>query len=321
MFSTPYQTTVLKDFNIAGTKLQLEQLYIRDKESLVPAEKYQEFTDKVLVLNTGIDSTNIPLFSNPILINTDATSNNNKYNKFIVDCRAYTTRNKDGQLVVTKPAAYHLSILNAVLANAWYHEGPERFSSISKFPVKVFSHWITSTIARRLNIDEIAQVRANVIIGYYFLCMFEDFKAYDARELLDDDKAYIFSVKIAYASGLKINDTINIIKEIPTMSSIHDLEKALKEFGGSERFKLFNPAFLYTLIGRTAIFNASPEMIYAALEYPPAFYMMVFISAVEKGYNKSGIGNVVHNYRNTEDVKYFCRMVNDIADYKTRDWL
>lgn len=320
MFSTPYQTTVLKDFNIAGTKLQLEQLYITNKANLEPTEKYKSVADKVLVLNTGNEANNIPLFSNPILINTDPTANGNEYNRFAVDCRAFTNRNKDGELVVTKPAAYHLTILNAVLANAWYHEGPERFTSISKFAVKVFSHWITSTIARRLNIDEIAQVRANVIIGYYFLCMFEEFKAYDAREMLDDDKAYIFAVKIAYASGLKINDALNIIKEIPTMSSIHDLEKALKEFGGSERFKLFNPAFLYTLIGRTAIFNASPEMIYASLEYPPAFYMMVYISAVEKGYNKSGIGSVVHNYRNTEDVKYFCRMVTLIADVNSRDW-
>lgn len=306
----------MKDFNTAGTKLQLEQLYITNKEILEPVGNYKELSNRALVVNTSEHAANIPLFSNPILINTDPTANNNEFNRFVVDCRAFTNRNKNGEIVITKPAAYHLTLFNAVLADAWYHEGPTRFTSISKFAVKVFSHWITSVIARRLNIDEIAQVRANVIIGYYFLCMFEEFKPYDARELLDDDKAYVFAIKIAYASGLKINDALNIIKEIPTMSSIHDLEKALKEFGGSERFKLFNPAFLYTLIGRTAIFNASPELIYASLEYPPAFYMMVYISAVEKGYNKSGIGSVVHNYRNTDDVKHFCSIVNDIARIK-----
>lgn len=315
MFSIPYQTTPLKDHDVAKIKNKLEQAYLLNKNALTPLSlPDEEYGDRVLALISSEEDKTVGLFSNPVLINIDPASNKPDNNRFVVDCRGYTARQKTGEVKVTKPAIYKIAMRAGILTDAWYHQGVERFTSISKLPTKVFSNWLATAISRKLNIDEIAQVRVNIIIAYYFLCMFEDLPEYDTRTFLDDDKAYIYALKISYASGVKNMDVIRIIKEIPTMSNIFDLEKALKEFGGSERLRLFNPAFLYTLVSRTALFGVSPEMVYCSLEYPPIFYMMMYIAIKEKGYNKSNIGSIVHNLRNTEEVKHFVRMVEVISE-------
>lgn len=310
MFRTPQETSMMKLLDVGVIKSKLSQYFIMHPEKMSPLLVGDlKYDDTILTLNSSDGEIDVPLFNIPVLIDTVPQSTNKDDQKFVVDCRGFTARQNDGTIKITKPTQYKTVVTGAYLTDSWFYNGPERFASISKFPVKIFSNWIASTVSRRLNIDEIAQVRFNVILAYYFLCMFENVAPYSAREFLDEDKAYNFAIKISYASGMKNVDVLNIISEIPTMSSLEDLEKAVKEFGGSDRFKLFNPALLYTLLGRTALFGVPADVVQTALEYPPLFYTMVYIAATEKGYNKSAIGSIVQNNRNVEDLKYFCKMV------------
>lgn len=308
MFLAPYQTSVLSSYNTAKVKMSVEQLITFSKENLYSLVAIDgKFPTNVLVLQDPTTAKDIPLFTQPLEVKL-----HNDETTFITDCRSVITVDNMGQLRITKPHIYQINVLQTLLTNTWKKEGVGRFTSINKFPVKVFSNWLTAAVARKLNIDEIAQVRANVIFAYFFLCMFEDLSPYDAGMLLDEDKAYSYAIKISYATGLNTLNTLNIIKEIPTMSSVYDLEKAMKEHGGSERFKLFNVTYLYTLISRTALFGVPVDMVYAAVEHPPTFYTMIFTAAVEKGHNKSEIGNIIHNNKNNDDLKNFVQMMKSI---------
>lgn len=315
MFETPYQTTLLNQYDTGKTKRILEEAYIINHRDMKPLVKPDVVKDtELLVLNDPTHTNNIPLFDQPMLINIDPTSSSKETTRFVIDCRKLVSINR-GELKVSKPHTYKALVLGGILTQHWYFNGSSRLKSLSKFPVKVFSNWLAMSVTRKLNLDEVAQVRASVIFGYYFLCLFEELATYDAREYLDEDSLYSFALKIGYATGLRTNDVINIIKEIPTMQNVHDLEKALKEFGGSDRFRIFNPAFLYSMTNRTGMFGVTPDTIAAAIEYPPIFYSMIYTAATEKGHQKSEIGSIVHNHRNNNDLQQCVNSLKDIVKY------
>lgn len=312
MFTTPYQTTALKDVIMTDIKHGIEQNLIMNGGTLTPLMDIMGTTpDSIIVLNDATATSNIKLFSCPMIVNTN---NGNTINdqKVAIDCRGFASKQRDGTIRIAKPHVYQNMLVAALLTERWYFDGPTRFASISKYPTKLFSNWLTSAVAKKLNIDEYAQVRANAIFAYFFLCQFETVAPYKANEYLSEEKAYSFAIKVSYATGLSTVAALDIIQQIPTMQSVHDLDLALKEHGGSDRFKHFNPAYLFTLIARTSFHGVHPDLIYACVEYPPILYMMIFIAATEKGYNKSDIGNIIHGHKNNPDLQYFLQVVKTL---------
>ncbi len=312
MITVPYSTTALKDVIMTDIARGIEQNLIMNKESMTPLMSIMgNVPESILTLNDTSTTGNIKLFSCPLLVNT-GNSNSPEDQRVVIDCRSLTSKQRDGSIKVMKPHVYQNMLVAAILTEKWVFEGSSRFASISKYPTKLFSNWLTSAVAKKLNIDEYAQVRANAIFAYFFLCQFELVPPYKARQYLSEEKAYSFAIKVSYATGLSTIAALDIIQEIPTMQGVHDLDLALKEFGGSERFKHFNPAYLYTLIARTSFHGVHPDLVYACVEYPPILYMMIFIAATEKGYNKSDIGNIIHNHKNNPDLQYFLQVAKTL---------
>lgn len=313
MFRTPYETTTLSMHNVVKIKNEIELVVVNDSEQFESLDNHYEYVNEnVLVLNDAEDYSHIPFFTQPLVVNTRPIANNSDYNKFVIDCRGFVSKSKDGVTVIKKPAQYRNHLIGAGLSTFWYLEGNRHLLNIAKFPAKIFSHWITGTLASKLNLDEIAQVKTSAIVAYYFLCLFENFPAYAERQLPDDDKIYDMGIKVGFATGLKVADAIELIREIPTMATINDLSTALKEHGGSDRFKQLDTPLLYMLLGRFGMNGLTPETVLTSLEYPPLFLAMIYIAATERGYNKSPIGNLVHNMRNMNDVKTFTMEITRI---------
>lgn len=312
MFTTPYQTTALKDVILTEIKHGIEQNLIMNRESMNPLmDILGGYPNSILTLNDATSTSSIKLFSCPMIVNT-SNGNSMSDQKVVIDCRGFASKQRDGSIRVIKPHVYQNLLVAALLTEKWYLDGPNRFSSISKYPTKLFSNWLTSTVAKKLNIDEYAQVRANAIFAYFFLCQFEEVAPYKAQQYLSEEKAYSFAIKVSYATGLSTIAALDIIQQIPTMQTVYDLDLALKEHGGSERFKHFNPAYLYSLIARTSFHGIHPDLVYASIEYPPILYMMIFIAATEKGYNKSDIGNIVYGHKNNPDLQYFLQVTKNL---------
>lgn len=313
MFTTPYQTTVLKDVLMTDIKHSVEQYLFNRDANTAPLTSVMDVTpDDIIVINDATQTTNIKLFSCPLIINTN-NGNSTKDQKVAIDCRSLTSKQRDGSMKVMKPHVYKNLLLAGILTHQWYFNGMTRFNSISKYPTKLFSNWLTSVVAKKLNIDEIAQVKANAIFAYFFLCQFENLPPYRASQYLSEEKAYSFAIKVSYATGLSTVAALDIIQKIPTMQNVADLDLALKEHGGSERFKHFSPAYLYTLIAKTSFHGVNPEMVYAAVEYPPILYMFIYVAATEKGYNKSDIGGIVYNNRNNPDLLHFLQVMKTLV--------
>ena len=313
MYRSPYETTTLSNYDVIKIKNEIEQDIVSDSFAFEPlTDDVPYAVQNVLTINDSEKTTHIPLFSQPLIVNTKPTTNDPANNRMIIDCRGYTSTARDGSLSVKKPAQYKNQLIAGALSSYWYFDGHVNMFNVSKFPTKVFANWITSTLTNKLNLDELSQVRTSAIVAYYFICQFNDFPEYSEEYLLDEDQLYTIGIKVGYATGLKVHDAIEMIRNIPTMSSINDLSAALKTHGGSDRYRQINTALIYMLLGRFGMNGMTPDTVIAAVEYPPLFLAIVYIAATERGYNKSSIGNIVHNLRNMNDVKTFVNEIRDI---------
>lgn len=313
MYQTPYETTTLSNYNVIEIKNKIEQDLVIGEMSYKPLlDMYRYANENILTINDSENTMHIPLFSQPLIVNTKPTTNGSEYNAMIIDCRGFTSVSRVGVTSVKKPAQYKNHLIGAVLSNYWYLDGNVSMYNFCKFPTKVFSSWITGTLASKLNLDALSQVRTSAIVAYYFICLFHNYPEYGENNLLDEDELYSIGIKVGYATGLKSHDAMEMIRNIPTMSNINDLSSALKQHGGSDRYKQLNITLIYMLLGRFGMNGLTPETVIASIEYPPLFMTMVYIAATERGYNKSNIGNVVHNLRNMTDVKTFIQEVGTI---------
>lgn len=313
MYRAPYETTTLSNYDVTKIKNEIEQDLVAGRLDLTPLMGDVPYaSNHVLTINDAEKTAHIPLFSQPLIVNTHPATNDPKNNRMVIDCRGYTATSREGIVTVKKPAQYKNHLIAAALSTYWYFDGTVSMFNLSKFPTKVFSNWITGTLTNKLNLDELSQVRTSAIVAYYFICMFNEYPGFNEGYLLDDDQLYVTGIKVGYATGLKVHDAIDMIRNIPTMSNINDLSSALKVHGGSDRYRQLNTALLYMLLGRFGMNGMTPETVVASVEYPPLFLAMVYIASTERGYNKSNIGNIVHNLRNMGDVKTFVNETRDI---------
>lgn len=313
MYQAPYETTTLSNYDVTKIKNEIETEIVRRELTFEPLlDDIPYATEYVLTINDGSKTEHIPLFSQPMVVNVNPTSNDPSNNRMVIDCRGYTTTSRDGLVTVKKHAQYKNHLIAGALSSYWYFDGHVSMFNMSKFPTKVFASWITGTLTNKLNLDELSQVRTSAIIAYYFICLFNNYPEYSEGHLLDEDELYTIGIKVGYATGLKVHDAIEMIRNIPTMKNINDLSSALKAHGGSDRYRQINTALLYMLLGRFGMNGMTPETVIAAVEYPPLFMAIVYIAATERGYNKSNIGNIVHNLRNMNDVKTFVNETRDI---------
>lgn len=313
MYRSPYETTTLSNYDVVKIKNEIEQEIVRGDLVFEPLmEDIPYATSNLLTIDNSEKTGHIPLFSQPLLVNTHPATNDPANNKMVVDCRGYTTTSREGIVTVKKPAQYKNQLIAGALSTYWYFDGHVSLFNVSKFPTKVFANWITSTLTNKLNLDELSQVRTSAIVAYYFICQFNDYPEYSEKHLLSEDELYTIGIKVGYATGLKVHDAIEMIRNIPTMNNINDLSTALKTHGGSDRYRQINTALIYMLLGRFGMNGMTPETVVAAVEYPPLFLAIVYIAATERGYNKSSIGNIVHNLRNMNDVKTFVTEIRDI---------
>lgn len=311
MYKTPYETSGMVVYDNKANIELIEHELVRDESLFAPAFTDYEYANRnIKCINHSDGLEKVGILNLPLLVERDTYNQEDDRKVFLVDMRPFVSVDKSGKVNVSKISAYQNNLIIAVLSDIWYKKGPKSLTVNNKVPLRVFTRWITNILGKRLNIDEIAQVRVSAIVAFYFLCLFNDLPKYEESKYLSDDEAYVYAVKVSYATGLSTADALNIITSIPTMQTVQDLTHALRDHSGSDRCRQLNVAVLYNLLGRNTLNGLNRDAVYCSLEYPPIFFAMVYIAAKHRGYNKSDIGDFVHQIRNMDDVKHFVKSVD-----------
>lgn len=255
----------------------------------------------------------IPAFAQPILLESDDDK------RFIADMRPFTRSDRLGNISITSALDYKLNLYYSILSSVWVHNGNTMIESIAAFPARVYVQWLSGVITRTLNLDMVQQVQLKAVLGAYYFLLHEDGWNDTTAEDLDktlppslQSPTRIFAAKASYSNP---HATQELLKDMPLINTLPSLIEYLHRV--NSRYEALTLANLYAMVSRSWFGANAPTLCAVALEYPPAFNTMVYFALNYRGLNKTGIGTIVDNGKNSAEAKQFKLKIEQLIDDST----
>lgn len=314
MFLTPYNTTSLKDYKLNDVIANINKTMVaqRDNEYISPIID-PDTNSKYPSLQVKPAAEHIPAFAQPILLESDDDK------RFIVDMRPFTRSDRLGNISITSALDYKLNLYYSILSSVWVHNGNTMIESIAAFPARVYVQWLSGVITRTLNLDMVQQVQLKAVLGAYYFLLHEDGWNDTTAEDLDktlppslQSPTRIFAAKASYSNP---HATQELLKDMPLINTLPSLIEYLHRL--NPRYEALTLANLYAMVSRSWFGANAPTLCAVALEYPPAFNTMVYFALNYRGLNKTGIGTIVDNGKNSAEAKQFKLKIEQLIDDST----
>lgn len=303
MFKTPYNTTSLKDYDLSKIITEVQRSLITQEASSEVRQMREPDSNKALPIYELLPrAENIGAFTQPIVIR------HKDEDVFVVDVRPLVRENRIGEISIASSSDYKTLAYYGTLASTWLNNGEGVLQRNNVFPGRVFVTWLSGLITRTLNLDMLNQVQLKLITGMYFECLFTENENAEVTEREKQQYA-IAAGKYSYSNTQTATD---LLKDIPKMQSIEDYIRVLHSV--SPRFEALTKANIFAMVGRSWFGASAPVFCAVSLEYPPAFYTMVYFALNYRGYNKTGIGNIVYASRTSAEAKQFKTGIERLFD-------
>ena len=314
MFLTPYNTTSLKDYKLNDVIANINKTMVaqRDNEYISPIID-PDTNSKYPSLQIKPAAEHIPAFAQPILLESEDDK------RFIVDMRPFTRSDRLGNISINSALDYKLNLYYSILSSVWVHNGNTMIESIAAFPARVYVQWLSGVITRTLNLDMVQQVQLKAVLGAYYFLLHEDGWNDTTAEDLDktlppslQNPTRIFAAKASYSNP---HATQELLKDMPLINTLPSLIEYLHRV--NSRYEALTLANLYAMVSRSWFGANAPTLCAVALEYPPAFNTMVYFALNYRGLNKTGIGTIVDNGKNSAEAKQFKLKIEQLIDDST----
>lgn len=258
--------------------ITIDYTYIKNKEKV----KIKSFTNNVTTLNPVIlyglsdIEKDIPTFNHPII---------NLENKWIaLDLRPYVKLSSDKtNYEIRNESEYALAISRFILSGMWYTEKQSSVYSL-KLGHFAFASWVSDNLSRKFGLDLSSQLQLRILGMIYYSKLFNDLYT-------EDDFAKLV---IRCKEDVLIPKLIEEVNErVGKLDDIDDFCKACYEVTGNIRLKDLDFTVLTNILANNWLGNNGKELTLLALEHPPTWLAMVYVSLNQRSFNKSYIANVV----------------------------
>lgn len=320
MFLTAYETTAGKPHVMTKTANEIRRHRAMGGEQLqLVTGEHSDYYVAPFLLTPGIAT--IPPFGHPLLVTADEKDLNNdeiswSWDGYLVaDVRNYMRLDANRKPVINANPDYDLARHRLILQSMWLDKIHfVDLLNVGVFPMKAFTRWVGDNICFRLNVTPDIQMRIQVILAFFYLCLFmpDSLKRRNADEKFSNIELAKNGALITRATGIPANTVIDIIRPLTIMHSVLDLVETLKEHGQSVRFEKFNVEFLTVIIGGSWYGSNKDELLAVALEHPPTWLAILYSAAEERGYKNTFIGKICNQYSRTEELEQFTRYMGKL---------
>lgn len=317
MFISAYQTAPLREYQIGTLVKELDKHRVVFPNQIKAAELKRQLRYIAYLITPSLN--NIPPFGHPLIIarvnnhpqeisTVDKLENlvDNQDVFCMVDVRNFTRLNRDESIQVTSNLDYNLAVVRASLSLYALRNSVMDLAGLGNFPVTIYSRWLTEQLTRRLALSPETQMRATVIIAFYYLSQFT-LNDIDERERLR------IATVISRSTFINTEFVLGIIESLPKLTDIYSLCNALKEHSQDIRFEKFNPALLYGIVAGSWFGFNNRELTAVALEHIPTFIAMLYFAVHERGYRNTVISKVAKEYTKGDNEKVFVRGVEQLV--------
>ena len=230
-------------------------------------------------------SKEIPPFAHPINIKAAERSLEDDY--IVIDVRGFMRVDSLGQYTVTAKSEYDFITMRAFLQKVWNDDQPTDILNCGNLQLTAWIRWVSESIAQRMGLDPVAQMRVAAIVGIYFLSLYKRDEA-DIK-----DSMLKMATQVARASYIPVEKVIEITENLEPMTNVTQLCLTLAQAGETSRLEKFNPALLYGILCSGWFGANAREVVAASLEHPPTWAALVFMSLTNRGYRNCAIARYV----------------------------
>lgn len=236
------------------------------------------YGDKVQTVDIEGDSTMmVPAFSLPLLVERDGIKT------VYIDMRSLTSYDPRAQtLRIRNKVEYDGKLILGTLAADWAEGFHDRFLVNNPVCLAVFSSMIGEAIAKRVGTDAMTQLRISVLGAIHYMNCFVDEEEQQSR----DYKARLISMLTRHC-GFRADEVTSMVNEYWNINGLDELCEAVKSYTQNRRLDDLNPSTLLEYVGAYWYGNNGKEMIAVALEYPPMWLYLVFLSFTDRSYRNT----------------------------------
>ena len=300
MFKSAYDTTYGQGCVIKPTMDAIQQHRAAGGQQLSQVTDPDDSKQKVFNLTQVIPGlVPIPPFAHPVTLKNHLNPDFSE--EVYVDVRNFTREDREKNLVIQGAMDYELAVRRGVLQTVWNTDHYMDLLNLGNYPASIYARWVTEALTRRLALPMDVQMNVQVIVSYFYLCLFEQ----EDGEQFEDKKLFDFARFIARATYVNAEEVIKRIENFPILRNVNDLVALLKEHANSARFDNFTRATLFEIMSGTWSGSNYREIAIIALEHPPTWISMVYMAANERGYRNTSIGLIAKQYQRSDDLRSF----------------
>lgn len=195
---------------------------------------------------------------------------------------------------------YNVMLLSSILQQDLQRGNTSLVKTVRPYTLKAFANAFGNAIARTVTLDIIQKMTLRIILGHYFVCLFED-----------SSVDYTFISQNAISRSLRIPQpqVLDVIQELGYLGNLADLLNAIKTHPSLFSLSRLDLGGLITA-GSSIFFTTSGfrMLMGAALEMPTLFTAICYGAATEKIYQNTAVGQEL-NVKNDSSVSNFIKTV------------
>lgn len=274
MFISPYDTTACRNHRTRDIVKQLESDLIRGE--------YELLSETVALV--GEEHTDLKPFAHPMIV--DGSSRK----IVVVDVRSSSRLDRATHKLIGGTDFEYAKLRGKLVAYAWTEGQASDLLNAGDYAVRVYARLMGENLSRRMNLTPETSARIQIIAAQFFLNLFRDSSAND---VLDEDDRTGDARRISRSIGIPVPEVLEIVEELPVMNTLQDFSDVVGEWGQSVRLNKLSPGLIYTMLGGIWFGANANENTAVALEHPPTFAAMLYMTTINRSYRKSILGQLI----------------------------
>lgn len=306
MLKSPYQT-----FSCSGYILDKIVGDVQKELAVDPFSWSQLAGNKIghpVVQLFSNDRFNPTPFAHPIdVVRPGVNRGEQESKEVVVDCRPFTKTSRFNELTVTNHPEMELARRRGVLHAIWVTSDSYLLRNTLNALMPIFSSWVSESIAKRLDMDAISQLKIANIAAWWFWCQCNEKDDLDGNtrnkvlRLISDATRSSFETVEEDLTGIEYFDDITTFCD------------EAKERLSNPRVKHLDPGALIQLATGVWMGTHAREIMAVAIEYPPYLAAVVYSALHERGMRSAQFTKLVQRFVTRPDVKGFKHSIDQLS--------
>lgn len=305
MKQSPYQTFSCSGYTLEKIIQELQAEATIDLHSSMQTTN-NELGNPVRLLYTNLKFNPKP-FAHPLDIVEHTGQRRDEQKTVVQDIRPFTKSSQQHGVVVTNYAEHALAMRRALLHSIWVTSDSYLLRNVCSPLMCIFASWVSESIAKRLDMDAITQLKIANIAAWWFWCQYNI-----PEDLTQETRSKIYKL-IADSTRSSFDTVESDLEDLEYFDDIEGFCAAVKESTDNPRIKHLDPGALIQLTSGVWMGVHSREIMSVCLEYPPYLASVVYSALHDRGMRSTPFTKLVQRFITRPDIKGFKTSIDYLA--------